>query len=413
MKPIATLGPAYEERLAKAMEIVSHEQIEQIGETEWSVPSQSGFGRYRVRLEDGVYTCGCKDFEARAPEPCKHCLAVIQLAVPIPGPLPAPRKQYPQNWHAYDQGQTEEMRLVDVMLRDLVNSVPEIPRMQGIAGRPASPLCDQAYCAVLKVYSGMSGRRAHGVHLNVADRGLLAKVPSFMVASRFLNRPEMTPALRELLRLSAGPLAGLEEGGAISPDSTGVRTTQFGAWMGEKHGDKREHRWVKVHAIVGTKTHIVIDAIVDDSKSADCPQFEPLLRGALEAGFRPGTVPADKGYLSRDNYSLAASLGIEAFIPFKVNSVGQPKGSPAWRTAFPLFEAKREEWDANYHLRSNVESVFSAIKRKFGETIRSKNPVAQVNETYCKLIAYNLTVVVHEMFEHGIAPQFVKQNSAG
>jgi hypothetical protein len=50
--------------------------------------------------------------------------------------------------------------------------------------------------------------------------------------------------------------------------------------------------------------------------------------------------------------------------------------------------------------------VFSALKRKFGENIRSKNRVAQVNEVLCKLIAYNLTVVVHEMFESGVAPAF-------
>jgi len=53
-----------------------------------------------------------------------------------------------------------------------------------------------------------------------------------------------------------------------------------------------------------------------------------------------------------------------------------------------------------------VEAAFSALKRKFGENIRSKNPVAQVNEVLCKLIAYNLTVIVHEMFENGITPAF-------
>jgi hypothetical protein len=58
-----------------------------------------------------------------------------------------------------------------------------------------------------------------------------------------------------------------------------------------------------------------------------------------------------------------------------------------------------------------VESVFSALKRKFGENVRSRTQVAQVNEILCKLIAYNLTVVVHEMFENGIAPTF--ESSAG
>jgi transposase len=31
----------------------------------------------------------------------------------------------------------------------------------------------------------------------------------------------------------------------------------------------------------------------------------------------------------------------------------------------------------HYHERSNVESTFSAMKRQFGETIRSKAPTAE------------------------------------
>jgi hypothetical protein len=45
--------------------------------------------------------------------------------------------------------------------------------------------------------------------------------------------------------------------------------------------------------------------------------------------------------------------------------------------------------------------------RKFGENLRSRREVAQRNEVLCKLIAHNLTVVIHEMFEHGIAPAFL------
>lgn len=99
-------------------------------------------------------------------------------------------------------------------------------------------------------------------------------------------------------------------------------------------------------------------------------------------------------------------MGLDTFIPFRSNSIGAGHGSSAWRKAYHLFQANREEFDRKYHKRSNVESVFSALKRKFGENIRSRTSVAQVNEVLCKLIAYNLTVVVHEMHENGIAPSF-------
>jgi hypothetical protein len=62
------------------------------------------------------------------------------------------------------------------------------------------------------------------------------------------------------------------------------------------------------------------------------------------------------------------------------------------------------------HKRSNVESTFGAIKKKFGDKLKSKNRVAQENELLCKLIAYNMTVVIHEMFELGIKPDFCSKS---
>jgi hypothetical protein len=51
----------------------------------------------------------------------------------------------------------------------------------------------------------------------------------------------------------------------------------------------------------------------------------------------------------------------------------------------------------HYHKRSNIEATNAAIKRKFGETLKSKNPTAQVKELLTKIVAYNLTVVMQSM----------------
>ena len=55
---------------------------------------------------------------------------------------------------------------------------------------------------------------------------------------------------------------------------------------------------------------------------------------------------------------------------------------------------------------SNVESTFSMMKRKFGDSLRSKTDVAMVNETLCKILYHNLVVLIHEMCELGIDPVF-------
>lgn len=69
-----------------------------------------------------------------------------------------------------------------------------------------------------------------------------------------------------------------------------------------------------------------------------------------------------------------------------------------------MFMYRSAEFLARYHQRSNVETTFSMIKRKFGGSLRSRNRVAQVNELLCKVLCHNLAVLVHAMYELGVQP---------
>ena len=75
---------------------------------------------------------------------------------------------------------------------------------------------------------------------------------------------------------------------------------------------------------------------------------------------------------------------------------------------YHYFQYRREEFLAHYHKRSNVETTFSMIKRKFGDSLRSKSETAMVNEALCKILCHNLVVLIHEMFELGIDPVFLQ-----
>jgi hypothetical protein len=55
--------------------------------------------------------------------------------------------------------------------------------------------------------------------------------------------------------------------------------------------------------------------------------------------------------------------------------------------------------------------MFSALKRKLGGSVRSKNITAQYNEVLCKILAYNITVVIHEMYRVGIEPEFFPRDA--
>ena len=73
----------------------------------------------------------------------------------------------------------------------------------------------------------------------------------------------------------------------------------------------------------------------------------------------------------------------------------------------PYFQLHRDEFDEHYHKRSNAESTFGAIKKKFGETLKSRKRRAQVNELLCKIISYNITVLIHEMIQLNGTSEFL------
>jgi transposase len=97
-------------------------------------------------------------------------------------------------------------------------------------------------------------------------------------------------------------------------------------------------------------------------------------------------------------------LGGQAFIAFKKNATGAIGG--AFEKAFHYFQFKQDEYLTHYHKRSNVESTFSAIKRKFGDSVRSKCDYAMVNEVLCKILCHNICCLIQEQCELGIEPIF-------
>ena len=405
-------------REIKALEMLhdGHRVAETSTPGEYIVVSQSGNGLYRVNgvgVSGAIETCTCPDFVERNSS-CKHIFAThlwltASAAPPQPPDVPIfdvpPPRKAPVNWGAYSEAQADEHRLFHVLLRDLVIGFPEPVKDPHRAGRKPIPLWAQVFCAVQKSYLGFSLRRSHGFRDQAARNGLLDKTPFWSVPSRFLCREDVTEGLHEMLARSAYPLIGLEDRCAV--DSTGLRTTRFHSYRHEKYEPSRKNIWVKMHALVGVRTHAIPVLQVTEGVANDSPQFPPLLKRATSYGFQFKEVYADKGYQSRENFNVASELDVVPFIPFKRNQTGQTKGSPMYHKMFLFFQYHRDEFDQHYGQRAQVESSFGAFKAKFGETLASKNIRAQINETLCRAIAYNITILVRQMYEAGILPDFL------
>lgn len=60
----------------------------------------------------------------------------------------------------------------------------------------------------------------------------------------------------------------------------------------------------------------------------------------------------------------------------------------------------------HYHKRSNVETVFSMVKGKFGPAVRAKSDSGQMNEILLKFLCHNLCVINQEAHELGLKSTF-------
>jgi transposase len=392
-------------REMRAMEIAATKRLRK-GSEGWLVPSQSGHNPYLVAAAVPAklgQTCTCPDFELRS-QPCKHIIAVeiVRRREAPDGTVVTEgmRVTYSQDWTAYNAAQCAEGDVFPQMLSELCSILPNPPQGNG---RPRMPLSDMAFACVSRVYSGLSARRADSEVRSAHELGHTESDPHFNTVLRYLRSPEMTAALRTLVEVSALPLKAVETD--FAADSTGFSICRWERWYDHKWGKERSKRqWV---AMTGVRTNIVTAVEMSGGNAHDTSFFRPMLATTVQ-NFTPRDVTADKAYSSKANLQAVEDAGATPYIPF----LGVPSYQGMLPTIAPetsvfyrmqhFFAFQRDTFLSHYHQRSNVETTFWMIKKKFGEALRSKSEIGQMNEVLAKVVAHNLCVLIAAMHELGM-----------
>jgi len=283
-------------------------------------------------------------------------------------------------------------------------------------GRPRALFADIIFAACTKIYGGMSGRRSQTDVREAVGRGLLQKGVHYNTLSKYLEKKELTPYLKQLIVESSLPLKCIESDFAV--DASGFSTGLYQKWSDAKWGNVKtlfgekvpnevnKKDWVKVHICTGVKTNIVTAVEVTDAHGGDSPQFAPLVETTSQ-GFPIQSVMGDKAYSAEKNLKLVLVKGGMPYIDFRSNATADNRRSgQVWKRMYHWYQYNQERFMDCYHRRSNVETTFSMIKRKFGEKLRSKTETAQVNEVLCKVLCHNLCCVIQSIYELGIEPTF-------
>lgn len=397
---------AVDGRQLRGMELAVTKRIKKSGAA-WIVPSQTNRGsKYAVTRMDSGYRCTCPDYELRG-LPCKHTYAVQYSLFRETAPDGTVRETetlrvtYTQDWTAYNAAQTSEKETFCRLLRDLVAGVAQPEQKRG---RPSLPVADKVFAAAFKTYSTVSGRRFMTDMRQAAANGYVSRVPHYNSIFNAIDDETLTPVLQDLIVKSSLPLQAIETTFAV--DSTGFGTSVYFNHFTQKYGGTEAtwREYVKLHACIGVKTNVITAAQVTRGNRPDGPELPNLLNTTAQ-NFAVKEVCADKGYSSLANLQHITMMEAQPYVPFFTRAVGHTP-SPLWNRLFHYFQMNRPEFLARYHQRSNAESVFSSMKRKFADRLRSKTETAQTNEVLLKVLCHNIVCLIHEMHETGANVSF-------
>jgi len=174
-------------------------------------------------------------------------------------------------------------------------------------------------------------------------------------------------------------------------DSTGIRTIGRSVWYCIRIGKHiRKRDCDKIHTAIDSDLLLILNFRITIWKRHDCPFFEKLLKPFKKLEI----VLGDKGYLSRKNFQFVVDRFGAFFCPFKKKSTARPNSCPAWKFAFNLWKKCNWIYMNIYHQRSKIEAVFSAVKRRYGDSFKCKRKTMRGREVALRLIAYNVFIML-------------------
>lgn len=371
----------------------------------WLVPSsKSPRKRYEVDLDPTNPSCTCPDHQETG-EKCKHYFAIQEIIGPqaVVAPHAPPRPRTPadaeRDWSIYNGIQENEEDEFEPLLWLICQHIrePDYER-----GRPPIPWSDATFASTSKVYSEKSARRVMS-RLNRAYRdGYLTRRVNFNTISSFFEKEAATAILEDLIIRSSLPAAPFER--VFAADSTGFAGNKFVRWQDIKYRGRHEHLWAKMHIMAGIETHMITAVIIKERDAADLAQLPELLR-ITRQNFIVEEVLADRVYNTANNQRIIAEAGAQAYIPPKSTHTGRRGG---------IFKAKLIEWNENrerslahYGQRAQVETAFSMMKMKFGDSLRSKNELPMKNEALAKALCHNVYCLIKMMGEGKISMDYL------
>jgi transposase len=190
-------------------------------------------------------------------------------------------------------------------------------------------------------------------------------------------------------RLTAG---FRRKGISVVLDATGLKLRTSSLWYDIRIKKvSRKKDFTKLHIVGCVGTGIIHNYTITGGRAHDSPQLKELV-SVIDRIIK---AAGDKAYCARKNCTEIGKKGGKPFFKLKVNVTAKPKSSPEWKAMIRLYRKDPESWLKEYHVRSFVEAIFSSIKKRFGNFLRSVKKSMQEKELALKVVCYNVVRILY------------------
>jgi hypothetical protein len=182
----------------------------------------------------------------------------------------------------------------------------------------------------------------------------------------------------------------------IALDSTGIKVTNRGQWMQEKWNIRKKKEYLKIHIAVNIKTKEILALEVTDEKAHDGKIMPRLIEHVLKRNdnkdIKIKSALGDGSYDSNENFKYLQKKRIMPCIKVRKNSIISSKNNSLRNreVEYQLKDQLKWKKKKRYGRRWIAETVFSSIKRMFGEYTSATRFQNMVKEMMIKVSLYNL-----------------------
>ena len=223
---------------------------------------------------------------------------------------------------------------------------------------------------------------------NIQRMLCIKRIPHFTTLQKFLQKVDKQ-AFRKMVRACMKLLNILKSDASI--DATGFSLRNPSYYYLNRIDGKMPKASLKTTFVTDNEHKIILNVDTRAKNQHDNKDFIPLVKEVRDILYK---IKADKAYDAEINLKYCRENKIEAMIPvreFKQTYQGYGLkakiGGKCRREMFYGFDEKE------YHKRSVIESINSAIKRTLGSYILAKDPKSQEKQAVLKVLAYNIEII--------------------